>query len=121
MTRIAAGLPATIFGDGEQTRDFVHVSDAARAVIAAMDAPAPIRGAVINVGTGHATSIRALAETVGRVVGKPAQLDFQPSRAGEIRHSVATVSRARELLGFTAAIELEVGLATMTTVTRRSR
>lgn len=121
MTRIAAGLPATIFGDGEQTRDFVHVSDAARAVIAAMDAPAPIRGAVINVGTGHATSIRALAETIGRVVGKPAQLDFQPSRAGEIRHSVATVSRARELLGFTAAVELEVGLATMATATRRSR
>jgi nucleoside-diphosphate-sugar epimerase len=76
---------------------------------------------VINVGTGHATSIRALAETIGRVVGKPAQLDFQPSRAGEIRHSVATVSRARELLGFTAAVELEVGLATMATATRRSR
>jgi len=113
MTRIASGLPATIFGDGEQTRDFVHVSDAARAVIAAIDAPARLGGAVVNVGSGRATSIRALAETIGRVLEKPAKLDFQPSRAGEVRHSVATVARARELLGFTARVPLEEGLATM--------
>jgi nucleoside-diphosphate-sugar epimerase len=113
MTRIAAGLPATIFGDGEQTRDFVHVSDAARAVIAAIDAPARLSGAVVNVGTGRATSIRELAETIGRVLEKPAKLDFQPARAGEVRHSVATVARPRELLGFTARVPLEEGLATM--------
>ena len=113
MTRIAAGLPAIIFGDGEQTRDFVHVSDAARAVIAAIEAPARLGGAVLNVGTGRATSIRVLAETIGRVLGTRAQFDFQPPRAGEVRHSVATVTRARELLGFTAAVDLEQGLATM--------
>ncbi|MDI9402417.1 MAG: NAD-dependent epimerase/dehydratase family protein [Limnohabitans sp.] len=113
MTRIASRLPATIFGDGEQTRDFVHVSDAARAVIAAIDAPARLGGAVVNVGTGRATSIRELAETIGRVLEKPAKLDFQPARAGEVRHSVATVARARELLGFTARVPLEEGLATM--------
>lgn len=113
ISRIASGLPATIYGDGEQTRDFVHVSDAARAVIAAIDAPQRLGGAVVNVGTGRAISIRALAETIGRVLGKPAHLDFQPPRPGEIRHSVATVTRARDLLGFTAAVDLEQGLATM--------
>ena len=110
---LLAGEPVTIFGDGEQTRDFVHVSDAARAVIAAIDAPARLSGAVVNVGTGRATSIRELAETIGRVLEKPAKLDFQPARAGEVRHSVATVARARELLGFTARVPLEEGLATM--------
>jgi nucleoside-diphosphate-sugar epimerase len=113
MSRIASGLPATIYGDGEQTRDFIHVSDAARAVIAAIDAPQRLGGAVLNVGTGRATSIRILAETIGRVLGKRAQFDFQPPRAGEVRHSVATVARARELLSFTARVALEEGLATM--------
>jgi len=113
ISRIGSGLPATIYGDGEQTRDFVHVSDAARAVIAAIDAPQRLGGAVVNVGSGRAISIRALAETIGRVLGKPTNLDFQPLRAGEIRHSVATVTRARDLLGFTAAVDLEQGLATM--------
>jgi UDP-glucose 4-epimerase len=110
MTRIGAGLPATIFGDGEQTRDFVHVSDAARAVIAAIDAPARLGGTVMNVGTGRATSIRTLAETIGRVLGRPATIDFQPARAGEVRHSVA---RARELLGFATEVGLGAGLGMM--------
>ena len=113
MTRIAHGMPAVIFGDGEQTRDFIHVSDVARAIIAALDATHPLDGASLNIGTGVATSIRRLATAIGSVLGRPVALHFEPAREGEVRHSVAATALARECIGFTSEISLEAGLATM--------
>lgn len=112
-TRIASGLPATIFGDGEQTRDFIQVGDVVRAIQAALDAPAELGGRVVNIGTGRATSIRALAETVARVAGREATLEWRDARPGEVRHSVAATARAEAMLGFRAETGLEAGLATM--------
>lgn len=113
MSRIAAGQPVAVFGDGLQTRDFVHVTDTARAVIAAIDAAHPLGGAVANIGTGRAVSVLTLARLCGAVLGKPATVEYQPARAGEVRDSVAATDRAADLLGFRATARLEDGLAMM--------
>jgi UDP-glucose 4-epimerase len=110
-SRIAAGQPVTIFGDGLQTRDFIDVRDTAQAVLAALDAERPLGGAVLNVGTGRAVSIATLARLVGAVLGKPVATEHQPAREGEVRDSVAATDRTIELLGFRAATRLEDGLA----------
>lgn len=112
-TRVAAGLPVAIFGDGEQTRDFIHVSDAVRALVAALDAVEPLGGGVVNIGTGRATSVRGLADAVGAVAGRSVTVEFREARAGEVRHSVAATGRAARMLGFRAETALEAGLATM--------
>ncbi|MFM2164200.1 MAG: UDP-N-acetylglucosamine 4-epimerase [Planctomycetota bacterium] len=111
MARIAGGQPVTVFGDGLQTRDFIHVADTAAAVIAALDAPQDLRGAVLNIGTGRAVSILTLARLAGAVLGRRAVVEHQPAREGEVRDSVAATERAAELLGFRAQTRLEDGLA----------
>jgi len=113
MSRISAGLPVTVFGDGLQTRDFIHVSDTARAILAAIEAPGPLAGAVVNIGTGRAASIVTLARLVGAVVGARAAVEHAPARPGEVRDSVADTGRAQALLGFHAVTRLEDGLALM--------
>ena len=113
MTRVAEGKPVTVFSDGLQTRDFVHVSDTARAVIAALDAKDVLGGVIANVGTGQATAVTELVRLVGAVLGKPAMVEYQPAREGEVRHSVAATERAAQLIGFRANMSLESGLRTM--------
>ena len=113
MTRVAEGKPVTVFSDGLQTRDFVHVSDTARAVIAALDAKDVLGGVIANVGTGQATTVTELVRLVGAVLGKPAMVEYQPAREGEVRHSVAATERAAQLIGFRASMSLESGLRTM--------
>ena len=113
MTRVAEGKPVTVFSDGLQTRDFVHVSDTARAVIAALDAKHVLGGVIANVGTGEATAVTELVRLVGAVLGKPAMVEYQPAREGEVRHSVAATERAAQLIGFRANMSLESGLRTM--------
>ena len=104
-----AGEGATIFGDGEQTRDFAFVQDAVRANLLAADAErAP--GAVINVATGRRTSLNQLWQAIRGITGVRAEARHAPSRAGDVRASVADLSRARELLGFEPAVDLHEGL-----------
>jgi len=104
-----AGEGATIFGDGEQTRDFAFVQDAVRANLLAADAErAP--GEVINVATGRSTSLNQLWHAIRAITGVRADARHAPARAGDVRASVADLSRARELLGFEPAIDLQEGL-----------
>ena len=113
MARVAANETLTVFSDGLQTRDFVHAADTARAVVAALDAKVRLSGAVINIGTGNATTVLELAKQVGLVLGKRVTVTHAPAREGEVRHSVATVARAERLLGFKATTALFDGLRTM--------
>jgi UDP-glucose 4-epimerase len=104
-----AGEGATIFGDGEQTRDFAYVQDAVRANLLAADAErAP--GAVINVATGRRTSLNELWSAIRSITGVKVESRHLPARAGDVRASVADLSRARELLGFEPAVDLLEGL-----------
>jgi len=108
--RLSHGRPVEIFGDGEQTRDFVFVADVVAALLAAMALRS--EGApVFNVCTGVGTSVRALAETIGELCGQRAQLVFRPQRSGEIRRSVGSPALARATLGLPAPTKLHEGLA----------
>ncbi len=110
---VRAGRAPRIFGDGLQTRDFVYVGDVVRANLLA--AAADLRGSVaMNIGAGRATTVVDLAAAIGRIAGRPdLSAVHDPERAGDIRHSVADVARAAQLLGFKAEMALVDGLARM--------
>lgn len=109
------GGPITVDGDGTQTRDFVHVSDVVRANLLA--ATTDDVGVAYNVGTGEAVTIRRLAETVRDAVGSDAEIQHHPPRSGDVTHSVAATSRARDRLGFEAETSLADGLAELVAAT----
>src|SRR3954469_5900572 len=102
VTRLLAGQRPIVFGDGLQTRDFVHVSDVVRAnLLAAASERAP--GEVINVGSGKSSSLIDLIETVRQVIGPPAaqlEIEHQAPRAGDLRESSSDISKARAVLGY---------------------
>lgn len=98
-----------IYGDGEQTRDFVFVTDVARANLAAMDADvAP--GAVFNVGTGESVSVNELFRTMARICGVEGEPEYRPQRSGDVKHSRASIRRIGEVLGFRPEVGLQEGL-----------
>ncbi|MDD4255240.1 MAG: SDR family oxidoreductase [Methanofollis sp.] len=106
--RILAGKPITIYGDGEQTRDFVYVADVVRANLRAMEGGAE---GVFNIARGRTTTLNALAETMMRAAGRTVEVGHAEARAGDIRHSCADITRAREILGWAPEWGLEDGLA----------
>jgi UDP-glucose 4-epimerase len=112
VDRAQAGRELVIFGDGEQTRDFIYVADLVRALMSATFGEAEAGdGAPINLATGRQTTVNQLAAEVARLCGSSAGIHHAPARAGEIRHSVAAVERAAALLGFRAEHSLADGLA----------
>lgn len=108
--RLRLGHPLTIFGDGEQTRDFVHVGDVVRALLAALRRAAP-DGRVFNVCTGRGTSLLHLAAQVASLCDVRLVLHHEGARRGDIRHSIGDPALAQRELGFTATIGLRQGLA----------
>jgi UDP-glucose 4-epimerase len=107
--RIAAGSPITIFGDGQQTRDFVYVSDVVAALVAGM-ALRPADAPVFNVCTGVPTSVEALARLIAELAGKNLNARTEPPRAGEIRHSLGVPALADTVLGLSGRVKLRTGL-----------
>ena len=99
--RLRAGEAVTIFGDGEQTRDYVYVGD----VVADRDG-----GGVFNVGTGAETSVNELFEACRRVAEVETEATHAPARAGDVLRSVLDVSRAERELGWRPRTQLEDGL-----------
>ncbi len=112
--RLARGEGITLHGDGGQTRDFVFVADVVAHLLAAMARLGRAPGAaVLNVCTGRATSVRDLAGTLARLLGRTPQIAHGPARPGDIARSLGDPARARELLGVSAATTLEQGLAAL--------
>lgn len=108
-SQLVRGEPLTIYGDGKQTRDFIHVRDVADATLRALEAP-DIGGETINIGTGKETRILDVARLMARIAGCEPELVMEPPRPGDVRFSYASVDKARELLGWEAKIGLEEGL-----------
>ena len=109
MERIDEGLAPVVHGDGSQTMDFVHVADVARANLLA--AQAPVTDRAYNVGTGVATSLLELAEALTTVMGSTLAPEHTDGRAHvAVAHRRAAVERARDELGFVAAVPLDAGL-----------
>ena len=101
--------PITIYGDGEQTRDFTFVHDAVAANVAA--AARGIPGRVYNIGGGSRVSINEVLDMIARVSGRRPNITVDPAQKGDMRHTYADTSRARADLGFVPRVGLEEGLA----------
>jgi UDP-glucose 4-epimerase len=110
VTRLRAGQRPIIYGDGEQTRDFIHISDVVHANLLAASAPGAA-GGVYNIGGGRGASLRQVLAVAGELLGVQPQPEYQPPRAGDIRDSVADISLARAKLGFSPQTSFRDGLA----------
>jgi nucleoside-diphosphate-sugar epimerase len=110
VSRLVSGQAPIIFGDGNQTRDFLFIDDVVAANLAAATHPAA-PGGIFNVARGDAISLLSLLEILQRATGLTVQPDFQPERTGDIVHSAANTSKVKDALGFIPATSLEAGLA----------
>jgi nucleoside-diphosphate-sugar epimerase len=108
FTAVQQGKPISVYGDGEQTRDFTFVSDAVAATIAAGTLGRP--GTVYNVGGGSRVTLNHVLDLIARVTGRPIAIQREPNQKGDMRHTYADTSRAREDLGFVPRVSLEEGL-----------
>ena len=106
---LLAGRAPTIYGDGEQTRDFTYVADVARGVLLACAAPSA-SGRAVNLARGGRLSVNALYAALQRATGASVAAHYADPRQGDVRHSQAEVSLARELLGFAPVVQVEEGL-----------
>jgi UDP-glucose 4-epimerase len=105
----------TIYGDGKQTRDFVHVSDVVQAMIAAMFSEKTGFN-ICNIGSGESITIEYLLKTLAGIAGWDPPVNRQPARPGDILHSCADIRRARDLFGYIPRRELGAGLRELLTV-----
>ena len=95
------GRAPTVFGDGLQTRDFCSVANVVAANIAAMTKPnCDVSGCIFNIGTGNSVSIREVVEAIREIFPQTPEPQFLPARSGEVPHSCADISLAREKLGY---------------------
>jgi len=111
VAALQAGARPRIFGDGEQSRDFIYVKDVVAANRAAARAPSSVAGKAINVGRGERTSLLELLALIAAALGVPTpEPVFEPERPGDVRHSQADVTRAASWLGFRAEVPLDQAL-----------
>jgi len=109
MRAIANEEPITIYGDGEQRRDFTYVSNVVDGTIRAAEASGA-SGRIFNVAASAPATVNHVASSIGEALGKPVEKTFEPPRVGDIRDSWADVSAAREVLGWEPTVGLEDGL-----------
>jgi len=117
IRRALRGEPPVIYGDGEQTRDFIYVSDVVKAIVSSLRSKV---SGVYNVGSGTPTKILDLAYTVLRITGaENLRPEFRETRPGDVKHSVADISKANRELGFRPSTSLEAGLRVLVDFYRR--
>lgn len=107
--RMRAGRTPVIFGDGKQTRDFVYVQDIAAANMLACHTESA-RGQVYNIGSGHSVDLRQLLQGLNEALGTQIEAEFAEARPGDVRASLADISRARAELGYEPMTDLRAGL-----------
>jgi len=109
-SRLITGHPPTIFEDGEQKRDFVHVEDVARAFRLAMET-GPANREIVNIGSGRSYTIRQVAQETARALGRDIEPEIlNKARIGDVRHCFADITKARDLLGFSPTRSLQDAL-----------
>jgi UDP-glucose 4-epimerase len=112
LSRARERMPLVIFGDGLQTRDFVHVSDVSEAVLRAVETEG-VEGEVFNIGFGRATSVNSLAKSVLDLAGASTGIVYDKPRVGDVKASFADISKAEKQLGYKPAVPLEKGLRSL--------
>ena len=108
LSAVHAGKPISVYGDGEQTRDFTFVSDIVAANLSAAEQGVP--GTVYNIGGGSRVTLNHVLDLIGRVTGKAVTIQREPDQKGDMRHTYADTSLARRDLHFVPQVSLESGL-----------
>jgi len=109
IKRLLSGEVPVIYGDGEQTRDYIYVTETAGAAIDLYNCPQS-RGRVLNIGSGSEVSINTLVKLIARYLSEDKPIVYEEARAGDIRRHVADIHSAEDLIGFKPKIALEEGL-----------
>jgi nucleoside-diphosphate-sugar epimerase len=109
VTAALDGRPPVIYGDGEQTRDFIYVENAVQANLLAADADRA-SGSVINIAAGRRTSLNGLWQSIREIVGTDLEARYADLREGDVRDSLADLTRASDLLGYAPGVDLDEGL-----------
>jgi len=110
LTAITQGKLPTLYGDGEQSRDFIFIADIVEANLRAAAATRGVGGKVFNIGSGQSASLKQVLEKLEYILGRRLETECQPARPGDIKHSRADISAAAGLLQFTPAVALSAGL-----------
>jgi UDP-glucuronate 4-epimerase len=108
---IASGKPISLFGDGSSRRDYTFIDDIVTGVVAAIEAVAPARFEIFNLGGSATISLRDLVAAIEKVVGKPAIIDWQPPQPGDVPVTFANIERAGRVLGYAPKTPVELGIA----------
>ena len=108
ISAIAAGEPVTIYGDGEQSRDFTYVDNVVEANVLAAGTAGT--GEIVNVATGGSTTVNQLADTIGALLDKPVEKQYEPTREADVHASWADVELAGKLFGYRTKVDLGEGL-----------
>jgi nucleoside-diphosphate-sugar epimerase len=109
VTAILRDQPPTIYGDGEQTRDFTYVDNVVHANLLAAGAP-QVSGEVLNIACGERVSVNQIIGAINRLLGKSVKPTYEPPRAGDVKHSLADIGLAKRVIGFEPKIGFERGL-----------
>jgi UDP-glucose 4-epimerase len=121
ISALASGQRPVIYGDGEQSRDFTYVSNVVDGNLRAAESARAV-GRVINVATGRRTTLNELLDTLKKITGRTeVEVKYETARVGDVRHSLADITRAREWLGYEPQVGLEEGLRHTLEWWRRSR
>ena len=111
ITQMLNGEQPTIFGDGKQSRDFTYIDNTVEANLLAAKAPASqAAGQVFNVATGTRVDLNETFEVLKKIIGYKGKVKYEAERAGDVKHSLADLSRAEKQLGYTPKVNFEEGL-----------
>jgi len=100
----------TVFGDGEQTRDFCYIDNAVHANLLGANSKNKLTGQVVNIACAERTSLNQLLAIIGEATGTKPNPDYRPGRAGDVRDSLAAIDAAKELIGYTPKVDIREGL-----------
>jgi UDP-glucose 4-epimerase len=109
INKLSSNEPLTVYGDGEQSRDFTYVDNVVDANLLALRAKAA-SGEVCNIGCGQRISLNELIQMLQEIVARKAQVIYAPAKAGDVRHSLADIEKARGLLGYVPKVKIAEGL-----------
>ena len=109
ITAFRTGNQPIIYGDGEQSRDFTYIENVVAANLAAAVAP-NAAGETINIACGLRITVNELARKIGALLGKAAQPHYEAGRAGDVKHSLADISKAAQLLNYANLVDIDAGL-----------
>lgn len=110
VTRLLDGEPPTVFGDGAQSRDFTYIGNVVQACLLAAEAGPDAAGEAMNVGFGRRITLLDLLDMLGEILELPVEPTFGPPRPGDVRDSLADISKAERLIGYRPLVDLRQGL-----------